>query len=82
MSENTKGFLEFCAVLVAGVVVFSVVVGLILSIVWVRPRCIAQTADIGLPARWGFYSGCQVEIASGTWVPLERWIYIERGVGQ
>ena len=76
MSEDTKFSLVFIAVMVVAVTAFIVGTILVVSLARDRPSCFARTANIGMPARWSFYGACQVEIAPGTWVPLERWIYM------
>jgi hypothetical protein len=38
--------------------------------------CYAQTADIGLPARWSFLGNCQV-YSNNNWIPLSNYMYIE-----
>jgi hypothetical protein len=43
-----------------------------------RPQCTARTQNIGLDSRWSFWGGCQVQIDTARWVPLDNWYYIEK----
>jgi hypothetical protein len=43
----------------------------------IRPSCYAETADIGMPARYSLMGGCQVQLSDGRWIPLHNWYYIE-----
>lgn len=36
--------------------------------------CEESTKDIGLPHRWSFWGGCQVQ-ENGNWIPLSNWTY-------
>jgi hypothetical protein len=42
--------------------------------------CYAQTANIGYPARYDFWQGCQIEVESGRWIPLSAY-YWKGGAG-
>lgn len=35
--------------------------------------CSAKTSDIGMPSRWTAFGGCQVQVESGAWIPLDNW---------
>ena len=39
--------------------------------------CYAQTADMGYDARWGVWTGCQIEVESGKWIPLDSYYFKE-----
>lgn len=42
-----------------------------------KPMCETATADMGMPSRWGFWKGCQVQIEESRWIPLGNWYYVE-----
>lgn len=37
-----------------------------------RPTCFAHWEDSGLRVRWSFWGDCQVETASGKWIPAKK----------
>jgi hypothetical protein len=41
------------------------------------PSCNAATQEIGFPHKWGFWSGCMIEVEEGQWIPLENYRYFE-----
>jgi len=61
----------------AGVIAFVIVLALLCGIGAVidDAACSAKTADIGMPHRWGIFSGCMVQIPDGNWLPLETYRY-------
>jgi hypothetical protein len=61
-------------------VLFSLVSLLVIGLIYGldKPSCSASTRDIGLPSRWSFWGGCQVEISEGRWIPLDNWYYVEK----
>ena len=66
------------------IIYISVIIIVIVGLYWgamlgfaygvAMPICNAQTADIGLPHRWSFWGGCQIQ-ENGKWIPLENWRY-------
>ena len=41
--------------------------------------CNAKTAEIGFAHRWAFWTGCQIEVTEGQWIPLESYRYTVPG---
>jgi hypothetical protein len=69
---------KFTLTLVLVLVVILVVIPVCIINTVDKPACMAQTSDIGLPSRWSFWGGCQVEISEGRWIPLDNWYYVEK----
>lgn len=49
-------------------------------LLWAYPigpsmSCDAKTRDIGYAHRWGFVTGCQIEVNPGQWIPLESFYF-------
>lgn len=64
-------------VLVLIVFIFSCTFMLFVGVAFTisQPYCNAITADIGFAHRWGFWTGCQIEVTEGQWIPLESYRY-------
>jgi prepilin-type N-terminal cleavage/methylation domain-containing protein len=62
-----KGFtvVEFMIVLA--------IIGIIFATVLTVPyQCRARWERSGMAAEWGFFTGCQVEVEPGRWIPSDR----------
>lgn len=63
-----------------GVVIFLIIVVVISGImllanVAARASCDAMTVQMGFPHRYGFLSGCMIEVKAGQWIPLSSYYY-------
>lgn len=58
--------------------VLALVLGSFGIVKWNEAECNAKTADIGYDHRFGFFTGCQIEITEGRWIPLDAYYYQER----
>jgi hypothetical protein len=72
-----KDFLESVGVIILIVLVIVIVFVSISAIAnpFLKISCNAETKDIGLPHRYGFWTGCQVQ-ENSKWIPLDNWRYL------
>ena len=72
--DDNRGTIENIMILLGAVLL--VFLGTMLIIWLSSPVCTAQTIDIGLPARWSLWGGCQIQVQDGQWIPLNNWRYL------
>jgi hypothetical protein len=60
-------------VLILGAIIFSF--GAIANVASAK-ACAAATADMGFDHRYSFWTGCQIEVQPGMWIPLDSYRYI------
>ncbi len=68
-----KELFAIVAISILVLVVGGALVGLGLSPL-LNEGCNQMTADIGMPHRWSFFGGCQVQ-ENDKWIPLDNWRY-------
>lgn len=39
--------------------------------------CDVKTRDMGFENRWSYLAGCQIEVESGKWIPLDSYYFKE-----
>jgi hypothetical protein len=60
----------------AVVLLVLVIVATIGGMIWYeQASCIAKTENIGFNHRWSILGGCQIEVVSGQWIPLESYYF-------
>jgi hypothetical protein len=60
------------AILIVAIVIVVVTIAFIPAM---RASCDATTKDIGMPHRWSFWGGCQIQ-ENNNWIPLDNWRYL------
>lgn len=60
-AREVLGTLAVCAVLLAAVVAGAGALA--------RWKCLSEWEASGIPVRWAYGSGCQLQRADGTWAP-------------
>lgn len=76
--ENNRVAIEMtigATVFVAAIAILTFVCLIGGNFILDQTTCNAQTAEIGFPHRWGLWTGCQIEVTEGQWIPLESYRY-------
>jgi hypothetical protein len=58
------------------IIIFMLSISLLLAMVspLLLISCNTETKYIGIPHKWGLWSGCLVQ-ENGNWIPLDNWRY-------
>jgi hypothetical protein len=72
-NEDWKAAAAFVVIIL---LMFLVMVSVYVSVD--QPSCHSRTADIGMPSRWLFWGGCQIQVEECRWIPLDNWYYTEK----
>lgn len=58
------------------VLVIILIIAAVGVVMWLdNASCAAKTEYIGFDSRWSVLGGCQIEVETGQWIPLESYYF-------